>query len=51
MELNLIIPTTFQVKKKPEIIDTVEKNYRISRRVYQSLFVDIATVFLNIFVH
>ena len=44
-------PYNILSEKKPEIIDTVEKNYRISRRVYQSLFVDIATVFLNIFVH
>ena len=44
-------PYNISSEKKPEIIDTVEKNYRISRRVYQSLFVDIATVFLNLFVH
>ena len=32
---------------KPEIVDTVEKNYRISRRVYQSLIVDIAGSFIE----
>ena len=32
---------------KPEIIDTVEKNYRISRLVYQSLIVDIAGSFIE----
>ena len=34
-------------EKKPEIIDTVEKNYRISRHVYQSLFVDVADSFIE----
>ena len=34
-------------KKTPEIIDTVEKNYRISRRVYQSVFVDVADSFIE----
>ena len=37
----------FQAKKPPDIIDTVEKNYRISRRVYQSLFVDVADSFIE----
>ena len=31
----------------PEIIDTVKKNYRISRRVYQSVFVDVAGSFIE----
>ena len=49
MELSLTIPTIFQAKKKkmPEIIDTVKKNYRISRRVYQSVFVDVAGSFIE----
>ena len=34
-------------EKNPEIIDMVEKNYRISRRVYQSLFVDVADSFIE----
>ena len=40
MEQSLIIPTRFQPNKNTQIIDTVEKNYKISRRIYQSLFVD-----------
>ena len=32
------------IEKKPEIIDTVESNYRIIRRVYQHLFADIADI-------
>ena len=36
----MIIPTRFQPNKNTQIIDTVEKNYKISRRIYQSLFVD-----------
>ena len=44
MELSLTIPMRFQAKKK-NIIDTIEKSYRISRRVYQSIFVDVADSF------
>ena len=40
-------PYNISNEKKPEIIDMVEKNYRISRRVYQSLFVDIADSFIE----
>ena len=40
-------PYNISSKKKPEIIDTVEKNYRISRRVYQSLFVNITDSFIE----
>ena len=28
-------------KKTPQIIETVESNYKISRQVYQALFIDI----------
>ena len=35
------------IQKNPEIIDTVEKNYKILRRVYQSLFVDLADAFIE----
>ena len=31
-------------EKKPKIIDTVESNYRIIRRVYQHLYADIADI-------
>ena len=33
-------PHANSVEKKPEIIDTAEKNYNISRHVYQYIFVD-----------
>ena len=36
----MIIPTRFQPNKNTQVIDTVEKNYKISRRIYQSLFAD-----------
>ena len=34
-------------EKKAEIIETVESNYKISRRVYQALFVEIADSFIE----
>ena len=34
-------------EKKAEIIETVESNYKISRRVYQALFIDIADSFIE----
>ena len=43
-------PYENSVEKKPEIIDTVESNYRIIRRVYQSLYSDIADIFFE-YVH
>ena len=38
------------IDKKPEIIETVENNYKIIRRVYQHFYVDIVDIFSNIFV-
>ena len=35
----------YQLENKPEIIDTIESNYRIARRVYQQLFIDILQLF------
>ena len=35
--------------KKTEIINTVESNYKISRQVYQSAFVDVADIFIEYF--
>ena len=35
--------------KKTEIINTVESNYKISRQVYQSAFVDVADSFIDYF--
>ena len=40
-------PYENSIEKKPEIIETVEKNYRIRRRVYQYLFTEIADIFLE----
>ena len=40
-------PCNISSEKKPEITGTVEKNYRISRRVYQSVFVDVADSFIE----
>ena len=41
------IPIKIQMKKIPEIIETVESNYKTSRRVYQALFIDIADSFID----
>ena len=38
-------PYTNSVEQKPEIIDVVETNYKIARRVYQDLYLDIADLF------
>ena len=40
-------PHGTSIKKKSEIIDTVEKNLKILRRVYQFLFVDVADSFIE----
>ena len=34
-------------KKNPSIILEIEKNYRILRRVYQSLYIDTADTFMQ----
>ena len=47
MELSLAIHTPNSVEKKTEIIDTAEKNYKISRHVYQCIFVDLAESFIE----
>ena len=36
-----------RTEKEPETIETVESNYKISRRVYQALFVEIADSFIE----
>ena len=38
-------PYTNSVEQKPEITDIVETNYKITRRVYQDLYLDIADLF------
>ena len=35
------------IEKKKEIIETIESNYRIIRRVYQHLYADIADIFVE----
>ena len=35
------------IEKNPEIIETVEINNKISRRVYQALFINIADIFIE----
>ena len=32
-------------KKKKEIIETVESNYRVARKVYQQLYLDVSELF------
>ena len=40
-------PYESPIEKKPEIIAFVESNYKISRRVYQALFIDIGDSFIK----
>ena len=40
-------PYEVSSKKSSNNIDTIEKSYRISRRVYQSLFDDVADSFIE----
>ena len=43
-------PYENSVEKKTEIIEAVESNYRVIRRVYQYMYADIADIFLE-FIH
>ena len=38
-------PYNIETEKKPEIIETVESNYRIARSVYQQLYINISELF------
>ena len=40
-------PYNIKTEKKPEIIETVENNYKIVRRVYQQLWLDISKLFAD----
>ena len=40
-------PYAIETEKKPGIIIEIEKNYRICRLVYQSLFVEVADTFIQ----
>ena len=35
-------------ERKPEIMSTIESNYRIARRVYQKLHIDISGLFVDL---
>ena len=41
------IRTKIQQKETTEIIETVKGNYKISKQVYQALFIDIADIFIE----
>ena len=43
-------PYENSVEKKPEIIDTVESNYRIMRTVFRAFIQTLQTFFLNMFI-
>ena len=38
-------PYNIEIEKKPEIIETVEMNYRVARTVYLHLWIDISELF------
>ena len=38
-------PYNITTEKDPEIIETVERDYKIARRVYQKLWIDISELF------
>ena len=38
-------PYNIEIEKKPDIVETVESNYRVARRVYQHLWIDISELF------
>ena len=38
-------PYNIETEKKPEIVETAESNYRITRRVYQQFYFDISDLF------
>ena len=38
-------PYNIEIEKKPDIVETVESNYRVARGVYQHLWIDISELF------
>ena len=38
-------PYVTSTEEKPQIMEEIEKNYKICRRVYQSLFIDVTDTF------
>ena len=45
--LGVEFENSYQKEKKPEILQTIEGNYKVARRVYQYLYFDIADLFLE----
>ena len=40
-------PYNIEVEKNPEVIEIVEHNYKIARRVYQQLWLDVSELFAD----
>ena len=47
MILGVQFKNAYQKEKKPEILEIIEGNYKVARRVYQYLYLDIADLFLS----
>ena len=45
--LGVELENAYQKEIKPEILETIEDNYKVQRRVYQYLYFDIADLFLE----
>ena len=45
--LGVQFKNAYQKEKKPEILEIIEGNYKVARRVYQYLYLDIADLFLS----
>ena len=45
--LGVVFENAYQQEKKPEILETIEGNYKVARRVYQYPYFDIADLFLE----
>ena len=45
--MSAAIGTKIQQKKPQRLLKNVEGNYKISRRVYQALFIDFADIFIK----
>ena len=45
--LNLKIPYNIEVETNPEVIETVEYNYKTARRVCQQLWLDVSEIFAD----
>ena len=45
--LGIEFENAYQKENKPQILETIEGNYKVARRVYQYLYFDIADLFLE----